>query len=45
MNEIELQLPTLHHQTEAENFKRDFFDMQEHTIYGSAMFDQMEYEG
>ena len=44
MNEIELQLPTLHHQTEAENFKRDFFDMQEHEIYGSAMFDQMEYE-
>ena len=31
-NENELQLPALHHKTEAENFKREFFEMQEHKI-------------
>ena len=44
MNEFELQLPALHHKEAAENFKNDFFEMQEHEINGSAMLDQMEYE-
>ena len=44
MNEIELQLPTLYHKIVAENFKNEFFEMQEHIIPGSAMLDQMEYE-
>jgi len=44
MTEIELQLPTLHHKTAAENFKNDFFENQEHEIPGSAMLDGMEYE-
>ena len=44
MNNFELQLPTLHHQAAAENFKNEFFEMQEHEINGSAMLDQMEYE-
>jgi len=44
MNEIELQLPTMSHKTTAENFKNDFFEIHEHVIPGSAMFDQMEYE-
>ena len=44
MNELELQLPTLHHKEAAENFKSEFLEMQEFVIYGSALFDQMEYE-
>ena len=44
MSEIELQLPALHHKAAAENFKNEFFEMQEQVIYGSALFDQMEYE-
>ena len=44
MNEIELQLPTLQHKTAAEDFKSEFLEMQEPVIYGSALFDQMEYE-
>jgi len=44
MNEIELQLPTLEHKIAAENFKREFLEKQETIIYGSALFDQMEYE-
>jgi predicted acetyltransferase len=44
MNELELQLPTLHHKQAAENFKSEFLKMQEPVIYGSALFDQMEYE-
>jgi len=44
MNEIELILPTLHHKAAAENFKNEFFEMQEFFINGSAMLDQMEYE-
>ena len=43
-NKIELQLPSLQHKTAAENFKNEFFEMQEHVIPGSALFDQMEYE-
>jgi len=43
-DKLEFQLPTLHHKTAAENFKNDFFEMQELIIYGSALFDQMEYE-
>jgi len=44
INKIEFQLPTLHHKTAAENFKNEFFEIQEHFIPGSAMLDQMEYE-
>ncbi|MCL2011903.1 MAG: GNAT family N-acetyltransferase [Cystobacterineae bacterium] len=44
MNEIELQLPTLQHKIAAENFKREFLEMQEPVIYGSALFDKMDYE-
>ena len=44
MNKIEFQLPSLHHKTSAENFKNEFFEMQESIINGSALFDQMEYE-
>jgi len=44
MNELELQLPALHHKQAAENFKSEFLEMQEPVIYGSALFDQMEYE-
>ncbi|KAF5060156.1 hypothetical protein DSECCO2_328590 [anaerobic digester metagenome] len=44
MNELELQLPTLQHKIAAESFKSEFLKMQETVIYGSAMFDQMEYE-
>ena len=44
MNRIEFQLPTLQHKTASENFRNDFFDIQEHFIPGSAMLDQMEYE-
>jgi len=44
MDEIELQLPTLQHKIAAENFKSDFLEMQEPVIYGSALFDKMEYE-
>jgi len=44
MNELELQLPALHHKQAAEDFKSEFFEMQEPVIYGSALFDQMEYE-
>jgi len=44
MTEIELQLPTLQHKIAAENFKSEFLEMQEPVIYGSALFDQMEYE-
>ena len=43
-NEIELQLPRLHHQNAAEEFKNEFLENQEPIIPGSAMFDQMEYE-
>jgi len=44
MNELELQLPTLNHKQAAENFKSEFLEMQEVIIYGSALFDQMEFE-
>lgn len=44
MNELELQLPTLQHKIAAEDFKSEFLEMQEPVIYGSALFDQMEYE-
>ena len=44
MNKIEFQLPTMLHKTAAENFKNEFFEMQEQFINGSAMLDQMEYE-
>jgi len=44
MSKIELQLPKLQHKSAAEKFKNEFFDNQEHIIYGSAMFDQMEFE-
>ena len=44
MSELELQLPTLQHKIAAENFKSEFLEMQETVIYGSALFDQMEYE-
>jgi len=44
INKIELQLPTLHHKTAAENFKNDFFENHEYGIPGSAMLDGMEYE-
>ena len=44
MSEIELQLPTLQHKIAAENFKREFLEMQEPVINGSALFDQMDYE-
>ena len=44
MNEIELQLPTPQHKAAAEDFKSEFLEMQEPVIYGSALFDQMEYE-
>jgi len=42
-NEIELQLPRLHHQNAAEDFKNEFLENQEYIIPGSALFDQMEY--
>ena len=44
MNKIEFQLPTLLHKKAAENFKNEFFEIQEQFIPGSAMLDQMEYE-
>ena len=44
MNKIEFQLPALLHKQAAENFKSEFFEIQEHFIPGSAMLDQMEYE-
>ena len=44
MNKIELQLPTLLHKPAAENFKSEFFEMQERVINGSALLDQMEYD-
>ena len=44
MSELELQLPTLYHKKAAEDFKSEFLEMQEPVIYGSALFDQMEYE-
>jgi predicted acetyltransferase len=44
MNELELQLPTLEHKVAAENFKSEFSEKQEPVIYGSALFDQMEFE-
>ena len=44
MSELELQLPTLQHKIAAESFKSEFLEMQEPVIYGSALFDQMEYE-
>jgi predicted acetyltransferase len=44
MSEIELQLPALHHKAAAEDFKNEFFETQEQVIYGSALFDQMEFE-
>jgi predicted acetyltransferase len=44
MNELELQLPALHHKIAAQNFKNEFFEIQEQLIPGSALFDQMEYD-
>ena len=44
MNELELQIPTLQHKIAAENFKNEFLEIHEPVIYGSALFDQMEYE-
>jgi len=44
MSELELQLPILQHKIAAENFKNEFLKMQETIIYGSALFDQMEFE-
>jgi predicted acetyltransferase len=44
MSELELRLPTLQHKQEAEHFKNDFFEVEENLIYGSALFDKMEYE-
>ena len=45
MNEIELQLPTLHHKTAAEDFKNDFFEKEEKYIPGSAGFhDKKKYK-
>ena len=42
--ELELQLPTLQHKIAAEDFKNEFLEMQEPVIYGSALFDQMDYD-
>jgi len=44
MNKIEFLLPTLLHKAAAENFKNEFFEIQEYVIPGSAMLDQMDYE-
>ncbi|MDR0461675.1 MAG: GNAT family N-acetyltransferase [Nitrososphaerota archaeon] len=44
MSEIDLQIPTIHHKAEAENFKNEFFEAQEQVINGSALLDQMDYE-
>jgi predicted acetyltransferase len=44
MNKLELQLPTFQHKLAAKNFKNDFFFFLENLIYGSALFDKMEYE-
>lgn len=44
MREIELQFPTSHHKMGAEDFKNEFFKMQENVINGSALLDQMEYD-
>ena len=44
MNEIELQLLASHHKTAVEDFKMNFFIIQEQMISGSTLFDQMEYE-
>jgi len=44
MNELELQLPRLQHKTAAERFKSEFLEMKEPVIYGSALFDQMDFE-
>ena len=44
MSDIELHLPSAHHKTAAESFINEFFEVQEHTIPGSALLDQMEYE-
>ncbi|MDY0124537.1 MAG: hypothetical protein RBR61_10075, partial [Sulfurimonas sp.] len=40
---LSLHLPTLAHQPAAERFKQAFFENGEWVIYGSALFDQMEY--
>ncbi|HHU98137.1 MAG TPA: GNAT family N-acetyltransferase [Petrimonas sp.] len=39
-----LHLPTFAHQSAAERFKQAFFENGERVIYGSALFDQMEYK-
>jgi len=44
MSALELQLPTLQHKEAAENFKNEFLEIKETVIYGSALFDQMEFE-
>lgn len=44
MDKIKLVLPTKEHKTEAEQYKKDFFDAGEFVINGSALFDQMEYD-
>ncbi len=44
MTEIELQYPTIRHKSEAESYKKEFFQHQEPVINGSALLDRMEYE-
>ncbi len=44
MNDLELQLPEKRHKTAAEEFRKFFLEHGETVIYGSAMFDQMEFD-
>jgi predicted acetyltransferase len=44
MSKVELQLPALYHKTAAEDFKKDFFEIQENYIPGCDKFHDMGYE-
>jgi predicted acetyltransferase len=43
MDELELFRPMLSHKNGAEEFKREFYNCDEHVINGSALLDQMEF--
>jgi len=44
MYEIDLHVPMMHHKVEAEQFRNEFFEADEHIINGSALLDKMDYE-
>ncbi|KNY29439.1 GCN5-related N-acetyltransferase [Pseudobacteroides cellulosolvens ATCC 35603 = DSM 2933] len=44
MTDITLELPTIEHESMANQFKDEFFENNERVINGSALFDQMDYK-